>query len=149
MIRLPKNAVASPEALARFMFSQQAAWVTGLMRVREVFARVFRLNTTLHRLLDLSKSEGSERIHYFKIYSSNDREVILGEDDHHLDFRLSILYRKPDESQDKRPHLIVSTVVNCHNRLGRAYLFIITPFHRLVVRSGLRRAFKAGWPTVK
>ncbi|MFM0084413.1 DUF2867 domain-containing protein [Paraburkholderia sediminicola] len=30
--------------------------------------------------------------------------------------------------------------------LGRAYLGLIAPFHRLVVRASLDRAQKLGWP---
>jgi hypothetical protein len=36
--------------------------------------------------------------------------------------------------------------VHCHNLLGRAYLFVIAPFHRLVVKASLRRAAHIGWP---
>jgi Protein of unknown function (DUF2867) len=43
---------------------------------------------------------------------------------------------------------VVSTVVHCHNRLGRTYITLIAPFHRRVVEAGLRRAARLGWPTV-
>jgi hypothetical protein len=36
--------------------------------------------------------------------------------------------------------------VQCHNLLGRVYLLVIAPFHRMVVRSTLHRAARAGWP---
>jgi hypothetical protein len=36
--------------------------------------------------------------------------------------------------------------VHCHNRLGRFYIFVIAPFHRLVVKASLRRAAALGWP---
>jgi hypothetical protein len=36
--------------------------------------------------------------------------------------------------------LIATTAVRCHNLLGRAYLWMITPFHHLVVRAKLGRA---------
>src|SRR5262249_55572186 len=42
--------------------------------------------------------------------------------------------------------LTVSTVVHCHNLLGRAYIMVIAPFHHLVVRASLRRAARVGWP---
>jgi hypothetical protein len=32
-----------------------------------------------------------------------------------------------------------TTLVKTHNRLGRAYLAIILPFHRLIVRAMLRQ----------
>jgi len=146
MIRLDDNVINEPEALARFMFSQQASWVSALMMLREIFVGLFRLKTSYRKLLNQTNLEHSTRIHYFKIYSSNEREVILGENDTHLDFRLSLLYLKANETSDNVPQLVISTVVSCHNILGRIYLFVIAPFHRIVVRSGLRRSHKVGWP---
>ncbi|MDH5445533.1 MAG: DUF2867 domain-containing protein [Gammaproteobacteria bacterium] len=146
MVRLPENTTTNPELLARHMFSHQAPWVSGLMWVREIFVRFFGLQTSVSKLLKMYEEDNVRRIHYFTLHSSNDREVILGEDDKHLDFRLSILYRTPAEVEDRQPGLVVSSVVTCHNMIGRIYLFFISPFHRLVVRSGLKRAAKAGWP---
>ena len=80
----------------------------------------------------------AERVGIFKFYSSNDTEIVVGEDDKHLDFRISLL------CTDGK--LTLSTVVHCHNLLGHAYLFAIAPFHRAVVKASLRRAAKIGWP---
>jgi hypothetical protein len=35
-IRLPEDAITDPELLARFLFSQQAPWAAGLMRIRDI-----------------------------------------------------------------------------------------------------------------
>jgi hypothetical protein len=43
--------------------------------------------------------------------------------------------------------LTLSTVVHCHNALGRTYIRVIAPFHRLIVKSCLRRAARTGWPS--
>ncbi|MFM0367136.1 DUF2867 domain-containing protein [Paraburkholderia sediminicola] len=40
----------------------------------------------------------------------------------------------------------VTTLVFYNRLLGRAYLGLIAPFHRLVVRASLDRAQKLGWP---
>jgi len=149
MTHLNSDVVAEPEALARFMFSQQAVWVSALMTIREIFVGLFGLETSSRKLLGQTSLNRTGRIHYFNIYSSNELEVILGANDKHLDFRLSLLYRKADEINGNVPQLIISTVVNCHNTLGHIYLFVIAPFHRMVVRSGLRRSHKAGWPHSK
>jgi hypothetical protein len=85
------------------------------------------------------------RIGIFKVYGKSETEIVLGEDDKHLDFRLSVL-RTPDLSPTLGGQLTVSTVVHCHNLLGRAYIFVIAPFHRLVVKASLRRAAHIGWP---
>ena len=146
MVQLPQGTNSNPELLAKFMFAQQAPWVTGLMSLRDTIVSKLNLKITpVHEFRSGSK-KGIKPPFYFKVHASNDREVIMGEDDAHLDFRISVLYRQPDEAEDKEAQLIVSTVVDCHNRLGRNYLRLITPFHRVIVKSGLRRAAAKGFP---
>jgi hypothetical protein len=144
-IELPSGASADPEVLARFIFSQSASsWMSALMTVRDALVAGFGLKTAKQlRSADFENRES--RVGIFKIYSTGQTEIILGEDDKHLDFRLSVLCTDTRSSLGKR-RLIVSTVVQCHNRLGRAYIFLIAPFHRLIVQSSLRRAARIGWP---
>ena len=59
--------------------------------------------------------------------------------------RFIFAHQAPWISRAKR-HLTLSTVVHCNNFLGRLYIFFIAPFHRLVVKSSLRSAARAGWP---
>ena len=87
----------------------------------------------------------ADRIGIFKVYSKSETEIVLGEDDKHLDFRLSVL-RTPGLSPSLGGQLTVSTVVHCNNLLGRAYLLVIAPFHRQVVTASLHRAAHIGWP---
>jgi len=136
-IRLPPGASHDPEVLARFMFANQPAWIGMLMRVRDAIVTAFGLKTGKH-LATLATSARLERVGIFKIYSRNETEIVVGEDDSHLDFRVSVLCANAE--------LTVSTVVHCHNRLGRIYLLLIAPFHRLVVKASLRRAATIGWP---
>jgi hypothetical protein len=143
-IRLPAGATASPEQLARFIFSGQVPWVSRLMKVRDLIVARFGLKTS-DRLANADPSNGVRRIGLFRIYATTENEIVLGEDDRHLDFRLSVLCTTSRSSPAQR-RLTVSTVVHCHNRLGRAYIFLIAPIHRAVVRSSLRRAALSGWP---
>lgn len=136
-IRLPPGTSDDPEVLARFMFAHQPAWVAMLMRVRDAVVTAFGLKTGKH-LATLATSARLERVGIFKIYSKNETEIVVGEDDLHLDFRVSVLCTDAQ--------LTVSTVVHCHNRLGRIYLLLIAPFHRMVVKASLRRAATIGWP---
>lgn len=145
-IRLPKDAITDPELLARFLMSQQAPWVAILMRIRDALVAGFGLKTS-RQLRSPAESRGTRRISFFKIYETSAHEILLGEDDMHLDFRLSVLCRTQTVSTASAPYLVLSTVVHCHNRLGRAYIMLIAPFHRMVVQSSLRRAARAGWPT--
>ena len=139
-IALPAGASTDPEVLARFMFAHQPAWIGRLMRVRDTIVSWFGLKTGRH-LAALAIDAPTRRVGIFKIYSVDDTEIVVGEDDTHLDFRVSVL-----RSRGPAPQLTVSTVVHCHNRLGRVYLLAIAPFHRMVVKASLRRAAHIGWP---
>lgn len=145
-IRLPDHASGDPELLARFIFSQQASWVATLMRVRDIAVAGFGLKTS-DQLKASPATGAAERIYIFRIFTRSPLEVIMGEDDKHLDFRVSVLLQVRNEAPEPTRYLIVSTVVTCHNLLGRTYIALIAPFHRLIVQSGLRRAARAGWPS--
>jgi hypothetical protein len=143
-IQLPFGTSSDPDALWRFLILQQPSWIGWLTNVRDAIVACFGLKTAKH-LATLSGEGHADRIGIFKVYSKSDTEIVLGEDDKHLDFRLSVL-RTPDLSPLLGGQLIVSTVVHCHNLLGRAYLSVIAPFHRQVVKASLRRAAHIGWP---
>jgi len=143
-IQLPSNASKNQDVLARFIFSVQPSWIGALTNVRDAIVAGFGLKTAKH-LATLSSDPTANRISIFKVFSTSESEVVLGENDRHLDFRVSILCTQgpPPNSGSQ---LTLSTVVHCHNRLGRAYLSVIAPFHRQVVKASLRSAANAGWP---
>jgi hypothetical protein len=143
-VTLPIGSITSPEQLARFIFAQQASWIKGLMKIRDALVAGFGLKTSA-QLTAPDTHRQAERVGIFKIYNTTEHEIVLGEDDKHLDFRLSVLCPVPAERTGER-HLVLSTVVHCHNRLGRIYIFVIAPFHRVIVQSCLRRAARIGWP---
>ena len=138
-IRLPAGTSGNPDLLARFILSHQPSWIGWLMKVRDTIVACFGLKTA-RQLASLTN-----RVGIFKVYSANQTEIVLGEDDKHLDFRISILCSGETEPEGSR-QLVFSTVVHCHNRLGRAYIFVIAPFHRMVVKASLLRAARIGWP---
>ncbi|MYM88531.1 DUF2867 domain-containing protein [Rugamonas sp. FT82W] len=143
-IELPTGASTNAEQLARFIFANQPAWINGLLAVRDALVAGLGLKTTT-QLQSLGAMDKGSRVGFFKIYSTTPMEIVLGEDDKHLDFRLSVLC-SGQPSPTGKGHVTMSTVVHCHNRLGRFYIRLIAPFHRLVVRANLRSAAQAGWP---
>jgi hypothetical protein len=138
-IRLSPDSSRSIVALARCVLGNPAPWVRLLMGLRDTIMTLFGVKTA--RQL---REGGSDRIDIFRIYSISEHEMIVGEDDRHLDFRASILIR-PSETE-AGDELVTTTVVHCHNLLGRFYIALIAPFHRMVVRSNLHRAALKGWP---
>lgn len=143
-IDLPPGTARDPEVLARFVFAHQPRWVGLLMRLRDALVGGFGLKTAKGLR---SPAAATPRIGIFRVYEASAVEVVMGEDDKHLDFRASALYQPPAPSGADAARLIFSTVVHCHNRWGRGYLGLIAPFHRLVVKSYLRHAAGLGWPS--
>ena len=97
-------------------------WVKWLMKIRNIVVTPFGLRTDLGQ---------GETIGFFPIDKRNGAEIILGFDDKHLDFRISIL---TDGS-----HAYGATWVRRHNRLGRFYLAIVMPFHIFIMRNAIGR----------
>lgn len=71
----------------------------------------------------------------FPVLRESETEVISGLDDSHLNFRA--LMKIEPEADGSR--ITLTTAVATHNALGRTYLAIITPFHKLIVRSMVKQ----------
>ena len=118
--------------VARGMFEDPPRWITSLMAVRDGIVSLVGLKTS--KGLVAQSREG--KVGIFPLRHSSATEVVLGEDDKHLDFRIWV-HVAPQGSGSR---VTMSTVVRTHNRLGRVYLATIMPFHRLISRQMLARA---------
>ena len=143
-VPLPPGASRDPEVLARFLFGRQPRWVSALMAIRDAIVRPFGIKTAKAMQKSPAGDAGS-RVGFFRIYDRRGSEIVLGEDDRHLDFRLAVMVRKMHGNPD-RAEVLVATAVCCHNLVGRSYLALIKPFHKLIVRATLNRAARSGWP---
>ncbi len=133
------------------IFAHQPKWVAILLSIRGLFASIVGLkhpdinsNTTKVDKLEASDSRApyqiGSRAGLFLVQAITAKELTLGLDDKHLNFRVSVL-RSVDNNIEK---VTVSTVVELNNLLGRTYLQVIKPFHKLIVRTILQNALKAG-----
>jgi hypothetical protein len=61
--------------------------------------------------------------------------LVAGFNDSHLDFRFVV----DVAASGDRQQVTATTLVLTHNWLGRTYLTLILPFHRLIVRAMLRK----------
>nr|WP_315495269.1 DUF2867 domain-containing protein [uncultured Rhodoferax sp.] len=80
-----------------------------------------------------------DRAGIFSVYYLSAPEVILFDDDKHLRVELSVFKHQ----QGGQPVVSISTVVHNHNALGRAYMAIVGPVHRLIVPLMLRQSLHA------
>jgi hypothetical protein len=145
-VTLPIGTNATPEQLARILFAHQPQWATVLMKIRDTLVAGFGLKTT-SRLGAVDSAGSAGRVGFFKIYAATEDEIVLGEDDKHLDFRISLLCDGAAGPNAAR-RIVVSTVVHCHNRLGRTYIALIAPFHRRIVQASMRLAAQTKWKPV-
>jgi hypothetical protein len=105
-------------------------WIDVLLRLRNILVSPFGLKTS---------GEGAPApgglIGLFPVVSETSERLVAGFNDYHLDFRLVV-----DVSHVAEGRQVTSTtLVRTHNLLGRAYLALIMPFHKLVVRSMMRQ----------
>ncbi|MED5594926.1 DUF2867 domain-containing protein [Janthinobacterium sp. P210006] len=125
------------QSLARQLLGSQPGWARSLMVLRDAIVARFGIQTA--RQLE---AKPGKRIGIFRIYAVSDDEIIVGEDDSHLDFRLSVLRNR---DAGRHGSVTVASVVRCHNWVGRAYILLIRPFHKLIVRRSLARAVRQGF----
>jgi hypothetical protein len=97
--------------------------VVVLLRVRDALARPFGLITMADYELPPT---------LFPLIAERDRELVLGVDDEHLNFRVGV---SPSNGR-----VTFSTTVTVNNWLGRLYWVPVRWFHPLVVSAMLRRA---------
>ena len=126
--------VADPNVDARLaaerMISRQPRWAVALLSLRNFLVAPLGLKTS-------GAGPGTPRdmIGIFPVVSETPDRLVAGFNDRHLDFRLIVDVTPSGEARQ----VTATTLVRTHNRLGRVYLAIITPFHRLIVPAMLRR----------
>lgn len=130
---------SSMRALATMTVGDPPTWQRALIAMRDAMVTPFGLKTS--GAVRASR-ESEERVDFFPVQWEGRDEIVLGADDRHLDFRLSLLRRLSPTGA----LLVATTVVHSHNALGLIYLNAIRPFHHLVVRANLARCAQAQLP---
>jgi hypothetical protein len=128
-VTVPGAALNARQA-AEKMLQHQPRWIRSLMALRDLFVTPFGLKTA-----DAARGSATDRVGFFPVLGETPQQIVAGLNDRHLDFRVVVKVMESGAGQT----ITATTVVLTHNRLGRGYLAIILPFHRLVVRSMLRQ----------
>jgi len=108
-------------------------WIMFLMKVRNKIVSLFGLKHTISPLQE--NYIVGNKIGFFEIYTIKEKEIILGEDDKHLNFRISLLI------EDRT--FMLSTVVVYNNIFGKLYFFVIKFFHKRIIISMAKQMVKA------
>jgi hypothetical protein len=115
---------------ARRILGRAPHWVTLLMALRNCVVAPLGLKTPAADTIGSSKHIG-----IFPLLSQTPDRVVLGLEDGHLDFRLVVDVSR----QDNCSRVTLTTLVRTHNLLGRTYLAIILPFHRIIASAMLQQ----------
>ena len=128
------------EDVGASFFLSTPTWIKLLLAIRNIIVKPFGLktNTNIQNKQQLEsefKFEPGQQYGIFKVYSRTQTELIVGANDKHLDFKVSLLLNKTTSGDNV---LMISTVVFFHNRLGQLYFLFVKPVHKLIVPSTLK-----------
>jgi len=118
-VAAPSN-VDAPEAKRRII-AGTPGWVKSLMVMRNQLVGLGGLKTA--------------PISDFPVLAESPEQVLLGFDDKQLNFRIVVHLATATQQ------LSLTTIVRTHNFFGRAYLRIVLPFHRLIVRRMIEKVW--------
>ena len=115
---------------AEKMFARGPRWIEVLLRLRNTMVAPFGLKKS-----GAGEPAPGGMIGIFPVLSETPERLVAGFNDHHLDFRVVVDVAPAEAGQQ----VTTTTLVLTHNLLGRAYLAVIMPFHRLIARVMLRQ----------
>lgn len=118
-----RSGISAVEAAKVALGGKPPGWIRALLDARNIIVGWFGLKPA-------AISADRNRIGAFPIVRETQGKVVLGFDDWHLDFRIVVETAEALTGTN----VTVSTLVNRKNWFGRAYIFLITPFHVLIVR---------------
>ena len=132
--------------VARAFFTTAPKWIEQLMQFRDAVVKMVGLKSMGEndKKPDFTNATflPGESFGLFQVLEHHPKEIIMGTDDKHLNFRISIYL--PEVFDDKgRKKVVVATIVEMHNTFGRFYIRLIIPFHRLIVPAMLKNMYNA------
>ncbi len=126
------------------IFGHHPKWMKIVLVLRNWLASCFGLDvpTTaeIMRPQVRARYQVGEKIGPWPIFHISETELVAGRNNHHLDFRLSVLKETSGESSSA----VISTVCTTHNLFGKVYLVLVTPLHKWGVQRLMSRALARG-----
>lgn len=131
-----------PADVGKAFFASAPAWIENLLTFRNKivsFAGLKTGNQIKDKKLILKNFHCApgDKVGLFTVLQKTEHEVIFGEDDKHLGFRVSFFLSKSVAGVIER-QLTISTAVKFNNWFGRLYFLPVKPFHRFIVPAMLK-----------
>ena len=125
------------------IFGHRPNWMNALLIARNKAAALAGLETPSNaEILNVERRHHyavGEKIGPWPIFYLGPDELIVGRNNKHMDFRLSIMKVR----ENGKPSVIVSTICTVNNMFGSLYLSSIIPFHKFGVRKLIANAVVA------
>ena len=115
---------------AEKMLAHSPRWVEVLLALRNLLVAPLGLKTSAP-----DEPGARDIIGLLPVVRQTPIALLRASNDKHLDFRVVVDVARAGDSQ----RITATTLVLTHNLLGRTYLAVIRPFHRLVVPAMLRQ----------
>lgn len=130
------NHVDSLEVISNKIFNTTPTWIAFLFKIRNSIANIIGLKYELPADFNENFKVGGY-IKFFKIFDITEHQVVLGADDKHLNFK-AVITRTTEASYNIK----VTTLVEYNNHLGKVYMTIVKPFHRIVIKRMIKNAYQ-------
>ena len=127
--------LSAMEAAKRAVYGAPS-WIKRLLELRNIVVKPLGLKPGED---PAPAKSGQNNVGLFPVLRQEANHVLLGMNDKHLDFRL--LVDVVNESNG-RQIITASTIVKTHNALGRFYLTVVKPFHKIIVPTMMARVSK-------
>lgn len=131
-----QNTLTSTQ-LGKSFFAYSPNWVGKLFSLRNKIVSLFGLKTSSKitdrtQQLNNFECQVGQQLGLFKIFHKTENEVIMGENDKHLNFRVSLLFKQNDLETTKK-EVFISTTVEFNNWFGKLYFLPVRLFHKKIV----------------
>ncbi|MCU7698919.1 DUF2867 domain-containing protein [Acinetobacter sp. AYS6] len=119
------------------LFDHTPQWIEWSMNLRnKITSKIGLKDLGSFKQIDPHKKENDyvvgDRIGIFTLLQRTENELVIGDDDKHLNVTLSIY------KNEKTQELTVTTIVHIKNLLGRIYMLPVIPAHRKIVPATLQ-----------
>lgn len=119
------------------MFQHTPHWIEWSMNMRnKITSKIGLKDLGNFKKIDSNKKENEyvagDRIGIFTLRQRTENELVIGDDDKHLNVTLSVY------KNEKTQVLTITTVVHLKNWLGRLYMVPVIPAHRKIVPATLQ-----------
>lgn len=126
------------EAVHSFFSNMKVKWVDALFKLRNYLVKPFKLYTPENVVTTSNTNERitkGGKVAFFDVLEVRDEEILLFADDSHLKAWFSVFI----DNSSILKRITFTTTVQTKNRFGKLYLAIINPFHKLIIKTMLKK----------